>query len=125
MPLVRIALHAGKPAPYRRAVADSVHQAMVDTMNVAPTSRFQIITEHAPEDMIYDPTHMNIQRSDDVVFIQITLAAGRTPEVKRAFYKRLVALLAEKPGLRPQDVVVNLVDTPRENWTMGNGEALG
>ena len=125
MPLVRIALRAGKPAPYRRAVADSVHQAMVDTMNVAPTSRFQVITEHAPEDLIYDPNHMNIQRSDDVVFIQITLAAGRTPEQKRAFYKRLVALLAEKPGMRPQDVVVNLVDTPRENWTMGNGEALG
>ena len=98
---------------------------MVETINVAPTSRFQIITEHALEDLIYDPTHLNIQRSDDVVFIQITLAAGRTAEQKRALYKRMVALLAENPGLRPQDVFINLVDAPRENWSLGNGDALG
>jgi len=60
-----------------------------------------------------------------VVFIQITLAAGRTPEQKRALYKRMVALLAENPGLRPQDVFINLVDAPRENWSLGNGDALG
>lgn len=125
MPLVRIALRKGKPAAYRRAIADAVHRAMVETINVAPTSRFQIITEHAPEDLIYDPTHLNIQRSDDVVFIQITLAAGRTAEQKRALYKRMVALLAENPGLRPQDVFINLVDAPRENWSLGNGDALG
>ncbi len=125
MPLVRIALRKGKSVAYRRAVADAVHRAMVETINVAPTSRFQIITEHAPEDLIYDPTHLNIQRSDDVVFIQITLAAGRTPEQKRALYKRMVALLAENPGLRPQDVFINLVDAPRENWSLGNGDALG
>jgi 4-oxalocrotonate tautomerase len=125
MPLVRIALRRGKPVAYRRAIADAVHRAMVETINVAPTSRFQIITEHAPEDLIYDPTHLNIQRSDDVVFIQITLAAGRTPEQKRALYKRMVALLAENPGLRPQDVFINLVDAPRENWSLGNGDALG
>lgn len=125
MPLVRIALRKGKPVAYRRAIADAVHRAMVETINVAPTSRFQIITEHAPEDLIYDPTHLNIQRSDDVVFIQITLAAGRTPEQKRALYKRMVALLAENPGLRPQDAFINLVDAPRENWSLGNGDALG
>ncbi|MCC7354941.1 MAG: tautomerase family protein [Anaerolineae bacterium] len=125
MPLVRIALREGKPAAYRRAIADAVHRAMVESINVAPTSRFQVITEYAPEDLIYDPTHLNIQRSDDVVFIQITLAAGRTAEQKRALYKRMVALLAENPGMRPQDVVVNLVDTPRENWSLGNGDALG
>jgi 4-oxalocrotonate tautomerase len=123
MPLVRISLRAGKPAAYRRAVADAVHQAMMETINVAPTSRFQIITEHAPEDLIYDPTHLGIQRTDDVVFIQITLAAGRTPDQKRALYKRMAELLTEKVGMRPQDVFINLLDAPRENWSLGNGEA--
>lgn len=123
MPLVRISLRAGKPPAYRRAIADAVHRAMMETINVAPTSRFQIITEHAPEDLIYDPTHLGIQRTDDVVFIQITLAAGRTPDQKRALYKRVAELLAESPGLRPQDVFINLIDAPRENWSLGNGEA--
>ncbi len=30
MPLVRISLSAGKPADYRRAIGDGIHQAMVE-----------------------------------------------------------------------------------------------
>lgn len=54
---------------------------------------------------------------------QITLNAGRSVEQKRALYARIVALLAENPGIRPQDVLINLVEVPRENWSFGSGEA--
>ena len=60
---------------------------MVDTMNVPAADRFQIITEHAADDFIYDPNYLDVQRSDDLVFIQISLSAGRTVEQKRAFYR--------------------------------------
>jgi phenylpyruvate tautomerase PptA (4-oxalocrotonate tautomerase family) len=123
MPLVRISLREGKPAAYRQAIAEGVHLAMVEAIDVPPLDRFQVFSEHSPEELIYDPSYLEIERSDEVVFIQITLNAGRTVEQKKALYARIAALLAENPGLRPQDVLINLVEVPRENWSFGNGLA--
>lgn len=123
MPLVRISLREGKSAAYRQAIGEAVHRAMVETINAPASDRFQVITEHSPDGLIYDPSYLNIDRTDDVVFVQITLNAGRTTEQKTALYARITQLLAESPGVRPQDVLINLVEVPRENWSFGNGEA--
>ena len=123
MPLVRISLMQGKPANYRAAIGTAVHKAMVETINVPPLDHFQVINEHPRSDIIYDPAYLDIKRTDDVVFIQITLNAGRTTEMKRALYKRLVELLVAEPGIRPEDVLINLVEVGKENWSFGNGIA--
>ncbi|HEX9439961.1 MAG TPA: tautomerase family protein [Roseiflexaceae bacterium] len=123
MPLVRIDLRAGKSTDYRRAIGDQVHRAMVETINVPSLDRFQVIAEHPAEGLIYDPTYLDIARTDDVIFIQIALNAGRTVEQKRALYARIAALLADDPGVRPQDVLINLVEVARENWSFGDGVA--
>jgi len=123
MPLVRIALRAGKSTDYRQSIGNAVHHAMVEAINVPMLDRFQVLTEHDSAGLIYDPNYLDIQRSDDVVFIQITLNAGRSVEQKRALYARITAQLAEHPGIRPQDVLINLIEVPRENWSFGNGEA--
>lgn len=123
MPLVRISLREGKPETYRRALADGIHRAMVETINVPPLDRFQAITEHPAEGLIYDPAYLGIVRSDDVVFVQITLNAGRSTEQKRALYARMAELLQASPGLRPQDLLISLVEVSRENWSFGNGQA--
>jgi phenylpyruvate tautomerase PptA (4-oxalocrotonate tautomerase family) len=123
MPLVRIALRAGKPTEYRRAVADAVHQCMVSELKAPADDRFQIITQHDSDSLIYDPTYLNISRSDDVVFIQITLNQGRTLEAKRRFYRAVVNALAARPGIRTQDVLINLVEVAKENWSFGDGIA--
>lgn len=123
MPLVRISLMQGKPASYRAAIGTAVHKAMVETINVPPLDHFQVITEHSRGDIVYDPAYLDIKRTDNVVFVQITLNAGRTTEMKRALYKRVVELLAAEPGIRPEDVVINLVEVGKENWSFGNGIA--
>jgi len=123
MPLVRISLRQGKSAEYRRTVADSIHRALVETINVPEKDRFQIITEHAPEDLIYDPSYLDIARSDDVLLVQITINAGRSLEMKKALYARMVGLLAESPGIRKQDLFVSLIEVAKENWSFGNGVA--
>ena len=123
MPLVRISLREGKPETYCRALADGIHRAMVDTISVPPLDRFQVITEHPAESLIYDPTYLGIVRGDDVVFVQITLNAGRSTEQKRALYSRMAELLQASPGLRPQDLLISLVEVSRENWSFGNGQA--
>ncbi len=80
MPLVRISLREGKSEACRSAIGEAVHRAMVETINVPALDRFQMITEHSPSGLIYDSTYLGIDRTDGVVFVQITLNAGRSVE---------------------------------------------
>jgi 4-oxalocrotonate tautomerase len=123
MPFVRISLRQGTSPEYRKAIADGVHRAMVESIAIPAGDRFQVVTEHAPEGLIYDPSYLGVERSDRVVFVQITMSTGRKPQQKRALFKRMAELLAESPGIRPQDLLVNLVEVSWENWSFGNGEA--
>jgi 4-oxalocrotonate tautomerase len=123
MPLVQIDLRAGKSAEYRKALGDGVHRAMIEALAIPPEDRFQVITEHPSEGLIYDAHYLGIPRTDNVVFVQITLSAGRKPQQKRKLFKRMAEILAESPGLRPQELVINLVEVVWENWSFGNGEA--
>jgi 4-oxalocrotonate tautomerase len=123
MPLVRIFLREGKSDGYRRAIADGVHRALVESVDAPQPDRFQIVTEHRADALIYDASYLGIERSDDIVIVQITLSAGRKPAQKRKLYRRMAEILKENPGLRPQDLTINLVEVAWENWSFGNGEA--
>jgi len=123
MPLVRISLRQGTSPEYRKALGDGVHRAMIEGLQIPPDDRFQVITEHPPEGLIYDPQYLGIRRSDKVVFVQITASAGRKPMQKRKLFKRMSEILAESPGLAPADLMINLVEVVWENWSFGNGEA--
>jgi len=123
MPLVRIDLRAGKSAEYRKALGDGVHRAMIDALAIPPDDRFQVITEHPAEGLIYDARYLGIPRTENIVFVQITLSAGRKPQQKRKLFKRMAEILGEAPGLKPQELVINLVEVVWENWSFGNGDA--
>jgi 4-oxalocrotonate tautomerase len=123
MPLVRISLLQGRSADYRKSIGEGVHRAMIEALAIPPDDRFQVITEHPVDGLLYDAQYLGVQRSENVVFVQITLSAGRKPQQKRKLYKRMAEILAEAPGLRPQDLVINLVEVSWENWSFGNGEA--
>jgi 4-oxalocrotonate tautomerase len=123
MPLVRIDLLAGKTPEYHAQLGQVVYQAMVETLNVPKDDRFQIIVDHAKGNLIFDRDYLGIHRSDDCVFLQITLNGGRTVEMKQRFYKAVADGLQETLKLRPEDVVINLVEVQKENWSFGNGEA--
>jgi 4-oxalocrotonate tautomerase len=96
---------------------------MIEVLNVPKGDRFQVITEHPAENFVYDPDYLGIKRSPACVFIQITLLAGRTVEQKAAFYKSVADRLHQILGMRREDVLINLVEVSRENWSFGNGEA--
>ena len=96
---------------------------MIEALAIPVDDRFQVITEHPAEGLVYDPSYLGVERSDRVVFVQITMSTGRKPQQKRKLFKRMAEILAESPGLRPQDLFVNLVEVSWENWSFGNGEA--
>jgi 4-oxalocrotonate tautomerase len=120
MPFVRISLRGNRSERERLSIGDSVHRAMVKAIGIPEGDRFQVITEHGAE-LVYDPDYLQIHRTDGIIIIQITLAAGRTLEKKRALYKTIAEFLAAEHGVRPEDVFINLVETSMENWSFGNG----
>jgi 4-oxalocrotonate tautomerase len=82
-----------------------------------------VICEHDAENFVFDPNYLDIRRTEDLVIIQITWNEGRTVEQKKALYKAIADGLADKLGLRQEDVFVSLVEVKRENWSFGNGVA--
>ncbi len=123
MPLTRVSLRRGKPATYRKAILEGLYQAMRETFNVPEGDRFMIVTEHDQDDFVYGANYLGIQRSDDLVIIQITVSNTRNVAQKQTLYRRIVERLTESPGLRPEDIFINLVEVLPENWSFGHGEA--
>jgi len=123
MPLARIDLVQGKSAEYRRTIGTIVYEAMVDVLMVPKNDRFQIIAEHPADALIADENYLGIRRTQDCIFIQLTLNVGRTVEQKKDFDKAVADALHARLGLRPEDVFINLIEVQKENWSFGNGIA--
>jgi phenylpyruvate tautomerase PptA (4-oxalocrotonate tautomerase family) len=123
MPLVRISLMKGKQEGFGKKVGDAVYRTMMETINVPAKDNFQIITEHDKNALIYNPSYLDIPRSDGIIFIQVTLNEGRTVELKKSFYKTLAERLNKELNVRMEDVFVSLVEVKKENWSFGNGIA--
>jgi len=122
MPLVRIDLRKGKDAAYRQQIGRVVYEAMV-SVGVPKNDRFQIIGEHDAGNFLFDTDYLGIHRSSDLVMIQITWNEGRTVEQKKALYKAVADGLSADLGIRREDVLINLVEVKKENWSFGNGVA--
>jgi 4-oxalocrotonate tautomerase len=123
VPLARIDLIEGKAPGYRAAIGEVVYDAMISVLGVPVDDRFQVITEHAAADLVFDDRYLGITRTADCVFIQVTLNDGRAVQQKRDFYQAIADGLHERIGLRREDVFVSLVEVRKENWSFGNGAA--
>ena len=122
MPLIHINLRAGKPQAYRQAIFDSLYRAMREALGVPEGDQFMTISEHDAANFRYGSA-FGIVRSDDLVFIQITVFNTRTAEQKKTLFRRIAELLGESPGIRPEDVFVNILESAKENWSVGHGLA--
>jgi 4-oxalocrotonate tautomerase len=124
MPLVRIDHPAGKPAAFRAAISRGVYQAMLDAFNVPVDDHFQVLGESGPgTQIVRPPQYLGIVYSDNLTFIQITCNEGRSVEQKKALYAAIADNLVRDAGLRREDILVNLVEVKKENWSFGNGIA--
>ncbi|KHK54811.1 4-oxalocrotonate tautomerase [Ralstonia sp. A12] len=123
MPLAHISLRTGKTEAYRQAIFDAIYRAMRETFNVPEDNQFMAMTEHEAANFRYGASYLDVARSDDLVYIQITANNTRTVEQKKALFRRIAELLGENPGIRPEDVFVSLVEVVKENWSLGHGLA--
>jgi len=123
MPLVKIDLHLGKSSEFHRKLSDCVHDAMVATIGVPVADKFQIITQHPLGDLVFPPRYLDIAHEDDIIFIQIYLNAGRSVELKQALYRAIAVAIAAAVDFNPKDLIINLVEVRKEDWSFGNGIA--
>jgi 4-oxalocrotonate tautomerase len=121
MPMVKI-YAATKNDAELRAIGDGVHDALVAQANVPADDRFQILNRLDRDLIVAHPSYGGVSRSEDVVIIEITLNAGRTVEIKKNLYAD-IALRLEGVGVRPDDVLVSLIEVTKENWSFGGGRA--
>jgi 4-oxalocrotonate tautomerase len=123
MPLVRIDLNKSAPADRVRIVSEAVYRAMVEIANVPQHDKFQVITRHEADEIIYPVEgYLGIEYSHDIILIQVTWVGGRSTEVKKKFFQQIADEIHAKAQVRKQDVWISLVDSGREDWSFGNGE---
>jgi len=122
MPIIHISLRAGKPEAYRQAIFDGLYRAMRETLNVPEDDQFMTMSEHDAANF-RSGTAYGVARSADVVYIRMTVFNTRTPEQKKALFKRTAELLGKSPGIRPEDVFIVVLDAAKENWSVGHGLA--
>ena len=123
MPLTRVALRRGKSAEYKRAILDGIYAAMRESFSVPEDDRFMLIDEYDAENIQYSYNYPGIAHSDDLLIIQLTVNNTRTVEQKKALYAGIVEKLTQNPGVRQEDVLINLVEVAKENWSFGIGVA--
>jgi 4-oxalocrotonate tautomerase len=123
MPLINISLRAAKPEAYRQAILDGLYRAMRETLDVPEDDQFMTIREHDAANFRYSTSCYGVSRTEDIVYIQITVFDTRTAEQKKALFKRTAELLGDKPGIRPENVFINVLESAKENWSVGHGLA--
>lgn len=123
MPLVRIDVSDTMPRERIKAISDCVYEAMVKVASVPANDRFQIVTRHPAADLIYpEDGYLGITYTSDIVFLQVTWVAGRSTDVKKAFYAAIADTIHAQTRLRKEDIFISLIDVTREDWSFGNGD---
>ncbi len=122
MPFVRIDLGKQYPDGVAQKIGDIVYEVMLKHINVPADDKFQVITKHDANELVVPKSYLGIEYSQGIIFIQVTLNEGRTTELKKKFYKAICDGVVEKLNIRPEDIVINLVEVNKENWSFGYGE---
>ena len=123
MPLARIDLSKDAPPERVRVVSEAIYHAMVEVANVPLHDKFQVVTRHAPDEIIYpEEGYLGLNYTRDLIIIQVTWVSGRSVDVKKKFFRRIADEIHEKAHVRKEDIWINLVNTNREDWSFGDGE---
>lgn len=122
MPLVRFDLYEGRNDVELKKLLDTAHGVLVEVFKVPVRDRYQIVNQHLPSHMLMEDAGLHIPRTNKFVMIQIT-TRPRPREMKVQFYKRLAEELEKQCGVAPSDLMINIVTSTDEDWSLGLGRA--
>jgi 4-oxalocrotonate tautomerase len=122
MALVRIDYCNSRKQDFGQIAASVVNNVMAQVLSVSMSENYVVTQSHTKQDLLHKPASASSERLASIVFIQITLNSGRSPELKASFYAALTAALGTTLNMSPADVFINLVEVAKENWSFGRGE---
>lgn len=122
MPLVRITQHDVRTPEQFRQLADIVQEVMLELFAAPPGDRYQILETLPAGSIIAEDTGLGIERSEGVVIIQVT-QQGRDVRQKQAVYAALAERLGAAGLVRPEDLIISVVENRHEDWSFGHGRA--
>ena len=122
MPVTRVAIRKGKSEEYKQAILDGIYAAQLEAVHISEGDRFMALSEHEASEFAYGANFLGIERTDDLVQIQVFWAPGKGVDLKKAMYKKIVENLGRNPGVRPEDILISVIESSAENWSFGNGE---
>jgi hypothetical protein len=61
--------------------------------------------------------------SDELIILEIIFITGRSKETRLALHRDLNTKVVAATGISPDDLVINLLETPAENLSFGKGLA--
>jgi len=122
MPLMRIDMFRGRSKAEIKKILDISYQVATEELHLLPRDRYQIVTQHDPEEMIIQDVGLGFERTNQFLMFSLT-SSPRAEDDKQRFYARLVKELVAGAGVAPADVMINIVGNTRADWSFGNGEA--
>jgi 4-oxalocrotonate tautomerase len=123
VPLVRIDVSKTASRERVRDISNAVYNAMISVAHVPDNDRFQVVTRHDLDEIIYPKEgYLGVDYTSDLIIIQVTWVRGRSIEDKKKFYQSIAEEIHAKQDVRKQDIWISLVDSSPEDWSFGNGE---
>ncbi|MFF9496572.1 tautomerase family protein [Streptomyces flaveolus] len=122
MPLVRIDMIRGRSPENIRAITDAVQQSLIDVLKIPERDRFQIVTQHDPDEITALDAGLGFTRTPGTVIVHIFTQRGRSTKDKQLVYRTLAKHLTEA-GVDGKDLFVSYFENGPEDWSFADGRA--
>jgi phenylpyruvate tautomerase PptA (4-oxalocrotonate tautomerase family) len=124
MPIVTIHVLEGRYDQRRLAAASrAVQESLMNILKIPEEDYFQIIHEHPPKRFLHTPSFVGMNYSDDFMLLEVAFIAGRPKETRLALLRELNKRIVAAARISPDDLVIQLSESPGENFSFGQGLA--
>src|SRR5467141_431478 len=124
MPLVKIHVLEGQyDEPRLSNVSKAVQDALISILKIPSDDFFQIIHERPRNRFLHTPSFVGMQYSDDFMVLEVAFISGRPKETRLALLKELNQRIAAGAGISPDDLMIQLIEGPGENFSFRQGLA--
>jgi hypothetical protein len=120
MAIVRVDFAQSQPIEFAPLVAQVIDATMQTVLNIPARENYIVCQPFSKGATFYAPEHCSTERLEKIVFIQITLNQGRTPDLKNTFFQQLKLALVNTELLTAENIFINLVEVARENWSFSS-----
>jgi hypothetical protein len=124
MPIVTIHVLEGRYEQRRlTAVSRAVQESLMNILKIPEEDYFQIIHEHPRNRFLHTRSFVGMNYSDDFMLLEVAFIAGRPKETRLALLRELNKRIVAGARISPDDLLIQLSESPGENFSFGQGLA--